>query len=167
MLLFIAMHYWGYMSWEVKGWWEFSSLSLLITVVQQDNQMILCIHCVYSPLTTTENSTLGPKNFPDERRCRDKLRATVLPTLLSFIPCLCTRQLWVLRSIHDTMNYFTRLNKHPIVCIFGFWLRTVCVCACVCACMDSFVLSPKDQILCSFLASCTVSLETLCWELNY
>ena len=54
------------------------------------------------------------------------------------------------------MNYFTK-NIH----IFGFWLRTVCVCACVQACMDSFVLSTRDHVLYSSLASRTVSLETL------
>ena len=81
-------------------------------------------------MTTTENSTLGSKNFPDERRCRDKPRTTVLPTLLSFIPRLCTRQLWVLRNIHDTVNYFTRLNKHPIVFIFDLTKNCMCVCMC-------------------------------------
>ena len=79
----------------------------------------------------------------------------------AFYTSPCTKQLWVLSNIHYAMNCFTRLNKHP-----HFWILTE-NCMCVQACVDSFVLSTRDQVLYSTLAFYTVSLETLCLELNY
>ena len=67
--------------------------------------LTICMPTHYSPW----EEYVGFKNFPTDWRRWNQSRGTVLPTQLPFIPHLCTKLLWVLNNIHDTMNNFTRL----------------------------------------------------------
>ena len=76
MLLFIAMHYWGYTSWEVKGCEDCSSLPASSSQ-QSSNQGLPVLHLGWSTPTRMSSGCAGPPSPTAPVLCYGPIRWSI------------------------------------------------------------------------------------------